>query len=263
MIRNLRTYPKAELRKSEQPAITISNLTKRFGTITAVDGLNLEVGWGEIFGLLGPNGAGKTTTVNILSTLLAPNEGHALVGGHDVVKEPKKVWDIIGLCPQQPAFYQFLTGRENIELFGQLHSMPKQLLKERTDFLIKKIGLEEDASRRAGQYSGGMVRRVSTIMALIHDPKVALLDEPTVAMDPVSRRAVWEFIRELRSQDKCVILTTHYMEEAAELCDRVGIIDQGKLIDLGPPKELVEKYGVVNLEDVFVQRTGRKLREVV
>lgn len=259
----MRTYPKAELRKSEQPAITISNLTKRFGTITAVDGLNLEVGWGEIFGLLGPNGAGKTTTVNILSTLLAPDEGHALVGGHDVVKEPKKVWDIIGLCPQQPAFYQFLTGRENIELFGQLHSMPKQLLKERTDFLIKKIGLEEDASRRAGQYSGGMVRRVSTIMALIHDPKVALLDEPTVAMDPVSRRAVWEFIRELRSQDKCVILTTHYMEEAAELCDRVGIIDQGKLIDLGPPKELVEKYGVVNLEDVFVQRTGRKLREVV
>jgi len=259
----LRTYPKAELRKSEQPAITISNLTKRFGTITAVDGLNLEVGWGEIFGLLGPNGAGKTTTVNILSTLLAPDEGHALVGGHDVVKEPKKVWDIIGLCPQQPAFYQFLTGRENIELFGQLHSMPKQLLKERTDFLLKKIGLEEDASRRAGQYSGGMVRRVSTIMALIHDPKVALLDEPTVAMDPVSRRAVWEFIRELRSQDKCVILTTHYMEEAAELCDRVGIIDQGKLIDLGPPKELVEKYGVVNLEDVFVQRTGRKLREVV
>jgi ABC-2 type transport system ATP-binding protein len=251
------------LRKSEQPAITISNLTKRFGTITAVDGLNLEVGWGEIFGLLGPNGAGKTTTVNILSTLLAPDEGHALVGGHDVVKEPKKVWDIIGLCPQQPAFYQFLTGRENIELFGQLHSMPKQLLKERTDFLLKKIGLEEDASRRAGQYSGGMVRRVSTIMALIHDPKVALLDEPTVAMDPVSRRAVWEFIRELRSQDKCVILTTHYMEEAAELCDRVGIIDQGKLIDLGPPKELVEKYGVVNLEDVFVQRTGRKLREVV
>lgn len=259
----MRTYPKAELRKSEQPAITISNLTKRFGTITAVDGLNLEVGWGEIFGLLGPNGAGKTTTVNILSTLLAPDEGHALVGGHDVVKEPKKVWDIIGLCPQQPAFYQFLTGRENIELFGQLHSMPKQLLKERTDFLLKKIGLEEDASRRAGQYSGGMVRRVSTIMALIHDPKVALLDEPTVAMDPVSRRAVWEFIRELRSQDKCVILTTHYMEEAAELCDRVGIIDQGKLIDLGPPKELVEKYGVVNLEDVFVQRTGRKLREVV
>lgn len=259
----MRTYPKAELQKSEEPAITISNLTKRFGTITAVDGLNLEVGWGEIFGLLGPNGAGKTTTVNILSTLLAPNEGHALVGGHDVVKEPKKVWDIIGLCPQQPAFYQFLTGRENIELFGQLHSMPKQLLKERTDFLLKKIGLEEDASRRAGQYSGGMVRRVSTIMALIHDPKVALLDEPTVAMDPVSRRAVWEFIRELRSQDKCVILTTHYMEEAAELCDRVGIIDQGKLIDLGPPKELVEKYGVVNLEDVFVQRTGRKLREVV
>lgn len=259
----MRTYPKAEPRKSEEPAITISNLTKRFGTITAVDSLNLEIGWGEIFGLLGPNGAGKTTTVNVLSTLLTPDEGQALVGGHDVVKEPKKVWDIIGLCPQQPAFYPFLTGRENIELFGQLHSMPKQLLKERTDLLLKKIGMEEDAKRRAGQYSGGMVRRVSTIMALIHDPKVALLDEPTVAMDPVSRRAVWEFIRELRSQDKSVILTTHYMEEAAELCDRVGIIDQGKLIDLGPPKELVQKYGVADLEEVFVQRTGRKLREVV
>jgi len=262
-ILQLRTYSGAKSNESGEPAIVISNITKRFGTITAVDGLNLEIGWGEIFGLLGPNGAGKTTTINILSTLLAPDEGHALVGGHDVVKEPKEIWEIIGLCPQLPAFYPFLTGRENIELFGQLHSMPKQLLKERTDLLLKKIGMEEDANRHAGQYSGGMVRRVSTLMALIHDPKVALLDEPTVAMDPVSRRAVWEFIRELRSQDKSVILTTHYMEEAAELCDRVGIIDQGKLIDLGSPKELVEKYGVADLEEVFVQRTGRNLREAV
>ncbi len=263
MIQHLRTYPKTKSHESGQPAIAIDNVTKRFGSITAIDGLSLEIGWGEIFGLLGPNGAGKTTTVNILSTLLAPDEGQASVGGYDVVKEPKKIWDIIGLCPQQPAFYPFLTGRENIELFGQLHSMPKQLLKERTDLLLKKIGMEEDANRRAAQYSGGMVRRVSTIMSLIHDPKVALLDEPTVAMDPVSRRAVWEFIRELRSQDKSIILTTHYMEEASELCDRVGIIDQGKLIDLGTPKELVKKYGVADLEEVFLQRTGRKLREAV
>jgi ABC-2 type transport system ATP-binding protein len=246
---------------SKESAIAVHNLTMRYGTKTALVGLNLQIGWGEIFGLLGPNGAGKTTTVNILSTLLAPTEGTADVGGYNVVKEPRSVRRIIGLCPQQPAFYPFLTGKENIQLFGELHSMPKDVLKDRTNLLIKKIGMEDDADRRAGQYSGGMIRRISTIMALIHDPKVALLDEPTVAMDPVSRRAVWDFIRELRAQDKSIVLTTHYMEEAEHLCDRVGIIDEGHLIELGTPSELIKKYHAKDLEDVFVQRTGRKLAE--
>ncbi|MHA2386500.1 MAG: ABC transporter ATP-binding protein, partial [Candidatus Thorarchaeota archaeon] len=216
-------------------AIKIENLTKRFEEVTAVDSLSLEIGWGELFGLLGPNGAGKTTVINVLSTLLEPTNGVAAVAGHDVVYDADAVREIIGVCPQEPAFYGHLTGRENIELFGDLHEIPKDVLKERVETMLKKIGMEEDADRRAGQYSGGMIRRVSTVMALISNPRVALLDEPTVAMDPVSRRAVWEFIKELKNNGLAIVLTTHYMEEAEEICDRVGIIDQGKLIALGSP----------------------------
>ncbi|MHA1939556.1 MAG: ABC transporter ATP-binding protein [Candidatus Thorarchaeota archaeon] len=244
-------------------AIKIEDLTKRFEEVTAVDKLSLEIGWGELFGLLGPNGAGKTTVINILSTLLEPTEGVAAVADHDVVFDADAVREIIGVCPQEPAFYEHLTGRENIELFGDLHDVPRDVLKERVEYMLEKIGMIEDADRRAGQYSGGMIRRVSTVMALINDPSVALLDEPTVAMDPVSRRAVWDFIRELKSNGKAIILTTHYMEEAEELCDRVGIIDQGKLIALGTPTELMQQHNAENLEEVFIKITGKQLREVV
>jgi ABC-2 type transport system ATP-binding protein len=244
-------------------AIRIENLTKRFEEVTAVDRLNLEIGWGELFGLLGPNGAGKTTVINVLSTLLDPTEGVAAVAGHDVVFDAGAVREIIGVCPQEPAFYEHLTGRENIELFGDLHDVPRDVLKERVEDMLEKIGMVEDADRRAGQYSGGMIRRVSTVMALINDPRVALLDEPTVAMDPVSRRAVWDFIRELKNNGKAIILTTHYMEEAEELCDRVGIIDQGKLIALGTPTELMEQHNAEDLEEVFIKLTGKQLREAV
>ncbi len=246
-----------------ESAIVINNLTKRFGEITAVDDLSLEIGWGELFGLLGPNGAGKTTIIRVLSTLLEPDGGSAEVGGFDVVKENVSVRRLIGVCPQEPAFYPFLTGRENIEIYGEFHSVRREDLKTRVDDLIKRIGLEDDADRRAKEYSGGMIRRVSTLMALIHSPKVALLDEPTVAMDPVSRRVVWDFIRELKSNGMALILTTHYMEEAEELCDRVGIIDKGRLIALGTPKELMEEYGAADLEEVFIKLTGKNLREAV
>jgi ABC-2 type transport system ATP-binding protein len=251
------------LEKTKETAIELKNLTKRFGNFTAVDGLVLDIKWGEIFGLLGPNGAGKTTTVNMLSTLLNPTEGYATVAGLDVVKNANEVRKVIGLCPQQPAYFPYLTGRENIELFGQLYSVPRKLLDERIELLAQRVGIHDDIDRRASHYSGGMVRRISTIMALIHDPFVALLDEPTVAMDPVSRRSVWDFIKELRSQNKTIVLTTHYMEEAQELSDRVGIIDEGRLIEVGPPQDLIDKYQVKNLEEVFVLRTGKKLREAV
>ncbi|MFQ5831255.1 MAG: ABC transporter ATP-binding protein [Candidatus Thorarchaeota archaeon] len=244
-------------------AIKIENLTKRFEDITAVERLSLEIGWGELFGLLGPNGAGKTTVINVLSTLLEPTDGVAAIADYDVVFDADAVRKIIGVCPQEPAFYRHLTGRENIKLFGDLHEIPKDVLRGRVETMLKKIGMEEDADRRSGQYSGGMIRRVSTVMALISDPRVALLDEPTVAMDPVSRRAVWEFIRELKSNGKAIILTTHYMEEAEALCDRVGIIDQGKLIALGTPTELRDHHGSENLEEVFIKLTGKKLREAV
>ncbi len=246
-----------------EDAIVIDNLTVRFDTITAVDGLDLSVKWGELFGLLGPNGAGKTTTINVLCTLLEPTGGGASIADFDVVEDNESVREIVGLCPQEPAFYPFLTGRENIELYGEFHSVPKPMLRGRSEEFIRKIGMEDHADRRAGEYSGGMVRRVSTVMALIHDPRIALLDEPTVSMDPVSRRAVWDFIRELKEKGKAIILTTHYMEEADSLCDRVGIIDEGVLIAVGTPRELMEEHDVADLEQVFIKLTGKKLRGAV
>ena len=246
-----------------ESAITITNLTKKFDDITAVDNLSLEIRWGELFGILGPNGAGKSTVVNILCTLLDPTDGSATIDGHDVEYDPERVRNIIGVCPQQPAFYSYLTGEENIKLMGEVHLVPKDVLDERIKTMVEKIGMEDHIHRRAGKYSGGMIRRVSMLMALISDPSIALLDEPTVAMDPKSRRAVWDYIRELKEQGKAVILTTHYMEEAQELCDRVAIIDEGKLIALGAPRELMKKHQAKNLEEVFLQLTGKKLIEVV
>jgi ABC-2 type transport system ATP-binding protein len=246
-----------------ESAIEIINLTKQFGDITAVDDLNLEIGWGELFGILGPNGAGKSTAVNVLSTLLEPTDGSATIDGHDVVFDPEGVREIIGVCPQEPAFYPHLTGRENIELIGEMHLVPKDVLKDRIDSMVEKIGMEDHINRRAKEYSGGMIRRVSMLMALVSNPKIALLDEPTVAMDPKSRRAVWDFIRELKGNGVSIILTTHYMEEAEELCDRVAIIDEGKLIELGSPEELMKRYQAEHLEEVFLKLTGKKLLEVV
>jgi ABC-2 type transport system ATP-binding protein len=246
-----------------ESAITITNLTKRFGDITAVDNLSLEIGWGELFGILGPNGAGKSTAVNVLNTLLEPTDGSATVDGHDVVFDPEGVREVIGVCPQEPAFYPHLTGEENITLMGEMHLVPKDVIKKRVKSMVEKIGMEDHINRRAKDYSGGMIRRVSMLMALINDPKIALLDEPTVAMDPKSRRAVWDYIRELKEQGKAIILTTHYMEEAQELCDRVAIIDEGKLIALGSPSDLMEEHQAKNLEEVFLKLTGKKLREDV
>jgi ABC-2 type transport system ATP-binding protein len=245
----------------KEAAIVIDNLTKKFEDVTAVDGLSLKVEKGELFGLLGPNGAGKTTTINVLCGLLEPTSGRVSVGGYDVLKEPEKVKELIGVCPQDTAVFSYLTGRENVELFGNLHAMPKEKLKKNADELLNKMSLFEDAKRRVGKYSGGMRRRINLIMALVHDPEIAFLDEPTVGMDPQSRRAVWSFIRELKTQNKTVVLTTQYMEEAEELCDRVGIIDYGKLIALDSPKQLKDKSGTKNLEEVFIQLTGRKIRE--
>jgi len=236
---------------------------KRFDDITAVDDLTFNVEKGEIFGLLGPNAAGKSTTINILTGLLEPTSGSATVGGYDIIKENGKVRGIIGLCPQETSYYKYMTGRENIELFGNLHGMPKDILKNRTEMLLEKIGLSEAADRKTGQYSGGMVRRVNLAMALIHDPDIAFLDEPTVAMDPQSRRATWDFIEEQKRNNKTVILTTHYIEEAEALADRVGIIDNGKLIALDTPKALMEEHEAEDLEQVFIEITGRKIREAV
>jgi len=246
-----------------EPAIVIEHLTKKYEDVTAVEDLNLQIEKGELFGLLGPNGAGKTTTINILCGLTKPTSGTAKVGYFDVQKETGKVKELIGVCPQETAIYPYLTGAENVELFGNLHSMTKENIETRRKMLLEKLGLTQEAKRKAEKYSGGMKRRLSLILALIHNPQIAFLDEPTVAMDPQSRHAVWDFISELKKEDKTIILTTHYMEEAEALCNRVGIIDHGKLIALGPPKDLISKHRVTNLEEVFINLTGRKIREEV
>lgn len=247
--------------KMKESEIVIENLTKKFEGVTAIDALSLEIKKGELFGLLGPNGAGKTTLIKVLCGLLDPTSGSVRVGGYDVRKESARVKELIGVCPQDTPAYAFLSGRENVELFGKLHTMPKEKLKKNADELLEKMNLKEDANRRLGKYSGGMKRRINLIMALVHDPEIAFLDEPTVAMDPQSRHAVWDFIKELERKDKTIILTTHYMEEAQELCDRVGIVDHGKLIALGTPKQLIDKFHAENLEEVFMELTGRKIRE--
>jgi ABC-2 type transport system ATP-binding protein len=241
--------------------IEIKELTKRYQDVTAIDNLCLTIKSGELFGLLGPNGSGKTTTINCLSGLVKPTSGKMMVAGFDVGNEIDNVRQILGVSPQETAVYSHLSGRENIELFGSLYSIPNEELKRNTEYLIRKVGLVEDAGRRVGKYSGGMKRRLNLAMALVQDPKVAFLDEPTVTMDPQSRRAIWDFIKELKGKGKTIVLTTHYMEEAEELCDRVGIIDHGKLIELGVPTELQSKYSAKSLEDVFIQLTGRGIRD--
>ncbi len=241
--------------------LIIEHLEKKYKDVTALDDLNLLVAKGELFGLLGPNGAGKTTTISILSGLIKPTNGMAKVCGYDVQKESVKVKELIGVCIQETAIYPYLTGAENIDLFGNLHTMNKTTLNKRRNLLLEKMGLSDDSKKRAGKYSGGMKRRLSLILALIHDPQILFLDEPTVAMDPQSRHAVWDFLKEMKKENKTIILTTHNMEEAEELCNRVGIIDHGKLIALGTPKELINKNQVASLEEVFIKLTGRTLRE--
>jgi ABC-2 type transport system ATP-binding protein len=242
-------------------AIIVKDLVKQFEDVTAVDRLSLEIKQGELFSLLGPNGAGKTTTINILSGILKPTKGTAIIAGFDVTKNLEEIKTVIGVCPQEAAVFKFLNARENIELFGNLHGIPKKTLEERTDTFLELLGLAEASKRMAKGYSGGMLRKLNLIMALINDPKIAFLDEPTVGMDPRARRKTWEFIGSLKDQNKTIILTTHYIEEAEALSDRVGIIDYGKLIELGTPQELMEKYETKNLEQVFLKITGRRILE--
>jgi len=224
-------------------AIEASSLTRRFGDLVAVDHVNFKVKEGGLWGLLGPNGAGKTTTVNLLCCLLAPTDGTAKVGGYDIRKESGEIRKLIGFCPQEPTVYERLTGRENVNLIGKMYKMPKVELKKKTNQLLEKIGLTERADDQVITYSGGMKRRLDLIMAMVHDPPILFLDEPTLGLDPAVRRAVWDFILELRERKKTVIMTTHYMEEADELCDRVAVIDYGKIIAEDSPENLKEKSG--------------------
>ncbi|MCX7727019.1 MAG: ATP-binding cassette domain-containing protein [Chitinispirillaceae bacterium] len=225
------------------------NLTKKFRDRTAVDNLSLSIGEGEIFGLLGPNGAGKTTTVKILTTLLKPTLGFARVVGFDVVKDPMEVKKRIGYSPQEINLDRDLSGYQNLFLHGLLHRMEN--IKERCNELIKWADIENFSKESVRNYSGGMQRRLQIARAIMHNPKVLFLDEPTVGLDPQIRRAIWELILSLKSKRIGVLLTTHYIEEAEMLCDRVGIMNKGKLIAYGTPTELkkIVKPYVVECQD--------------
>jgi len=224
--------------------ISVEQLVKQYDSLTAVNAISFEVAEGELFGFLGPNGAGKTTTIKILTTLLKPTSGRAIVDGYDVLKEPGKVRNVIGYVAQDVSVDDKGTGRENLMLQGRLHRMDGRLLRQRVDELLELVDLTADAKRLAETYSGGMRKRLDLIAGLVHRPKVLFLDEPTLGLDPQTRARVWSYLRDLNQKEGITIfLTTHYMEEAEELCHRVGIIDYGEIRALGSPKELKDEIG--------------------
>ena len=232
-------------------AIKTTGLIKQYKNLTAVDKLDLEIGEGELFALLGVNGAGKTTTVKMLSCLTKPTDGDALVGGYSIITEAEKVKRIIGVSPQETAVARSLSVKENLELICGIHGFSKEKTQVRIAELSERFGLDTVLQRRAGKLSGGYARRVSIAMALINEPKILFLDEPTLGLDIIARHELWETVRSLRG-NVTVILTTHYMEEAESLSDRIGIMKNGILLAVGTVDELNERAGTNDFEAAFV-----------
>ncbi|MGQ9723160.1 MAG: ATP-binding cassette domain-containing protein [Candidatus Jordarchaeum sp.] len=226
------------------PIVETNNLTKIFGgKFTAVDHINFQVEEGEIFGFLGPNGAGKTTTVHMLCTLTQITEGEAKVAGLDVKTQPDQVREKIGLVPQDISVDDELTARENMELHGKLYHMPKNLIKQRVPELLQVVELTEWENTLVKKFSGGMRRRLEIAEGLMHRPEILFLDEPTLGLDPSSRASIWEYVTNLNEQGITIFMTTHYMDEADKLCDRIAIIDYGKIVNIGTPEELKGMLG--------------------
>jgi ABC-2 type transport system ATP-binding protein len=223
--------------------LEVQNLAKNYGDFAAVKGISFDIEEGEIFSLLGPNGAGKTTTISMLSTLYAPTAGDATIGGHSITKNPMAVKKVIGVVPQELALYEDLTARENLVFWGQMYGLSGKPLNSRVDEVLEQIGLTDKAKNRVKTYSGGMKRRVNIGVGLLHKPRLLFMDEPTVGIDPQSRRAILETVKDLNKKGMTLLYTTHYMEEAEELSDRVGIIDHGELIAIGTQKELTQQVG--------------------
>ncbi|MCS7142865.1 MAG: ATP-binding cassette domain-containing protein [Aigarchaeota archaeon] len=227
------------------------NLVKRFGDVVAVDDVSISVEDGELFGFLGPNGAGKTTTINILTTLMRPTSGRAVVGGYDVVENPNEVRRIVGVVPQELTVDEDLTGWENLMLQGGLYHLSSAARRQRAEELLELVGLSDAKHRRVETYSGGMQKRLELACGLMHRPKVLFLDEPTLGLDVHTRSAIWEYIRRLRDElNITIFLTTHYLEEADALCNRVAIIDKGRVMVTGTPSELKVRVGgdIIELE---------------
>jgi ABC-2 type transport system ATP-binding protein len=250
-------------------AIEVQNLHKAFGTLKAVDGVSFKVEQGEIFSLLGPNGAGKTTTISMLSCLLHPEEGDALVMGHSIRTDQMGVKSVLGVVPQEIALYEDLSARENLTFWGKMYGLRGAALKNRVDEVLEIIGLSDRSREYVKKYSGGMKRRVNIGVALLHKPQVIYMDEPTVGIDPQSRRNILDSVVALKNQGMTVLYTTHYMEEAQELSDHIAIMDSGKLIAYGTNEELVKIVGqmdritlTINTESSRVEEAWKKVQGV-
>jgi len=221
--------------------IEMKDLVKKFGPFTAVDKINISVKEGEIFGFLGPNGAGKTTTISMLTTLIKPTSGKALVAGHDIVTEGVDVRSVIGVVPQQFSLFQELTAEENLVYIGRLYGMSRPAIKERSDYLLKIMSLYDARNRIAGVFSGGMKQRLSLAAGIMSKPKILFMDEPTTGLDPQSRIAIRELTKKLNSEGMTIVYTTHDMDEAEKICDRITIMDKGKVVADGTSEELKHK----------------------
>ena len=241
-------------------SIVAEGLTKRFGTVTAVDGIDLTVKEGTVFGLLGPNGAGKTTTVHILATLVTPDEGHATIAGYDVQTQAHQVRQLIGLAGQYASVDEMLTGTENLFLLARLTGQTRNQARQRARDLLRQFNLEDAATRAVKTYSGGMRRRLDLAASLVANPRVLFLDEPTTGLDPRSRNTMWNIVRDLtNSHGVTVLLTTQYLEEADQLAEQIAVVDHGRMVATGTPQELKASTGSDTLDDAFLALTGHEI----
>jgi ABC-2 type transport system ATP-binding protein len=244
------------------PILKSQDLHKTFGEQKAVQGVSFQIAQGEIYSLLGPNGAGKTTTISMLTGLLAPTHGDAIIDGHSVVKNVNEVKKVIGVVPQEIALYPTITARENLAFWGKMYGLTGKHLNERIDIALEIAGLADRAKDKVDTFSGGMKRRINIAVGLLHEPKIIFMDEPTVGIDPQSRRRILDTVIELNKQGMAVLYTTHYMEEAEELSHRIGIIDHGKLIAQGTLSELTKMVGEFETVQLTVDPDGHSIKEI-
>ena len=242
--------------------IKVENLTKKFGDFTAVDNVSFSVNKGEIFAFLGPNGAGKTTTIRMLTTLLKPTSGRILINGSDPVREQNDVRRSFGIVFQDPSLDDELTAQENMEFHGVLYDVPKDIRRKRIEELLKFVELWDRKNELVKNFSGGMKRRLEVARGLVHHPKILFLDEPTLGLDPQTRSHIWNYIKNLNKEERMtVFFTTHYMEEADKVAQKIAIIDHGKIIVQGTPEELKQQTKTISLEEAFLALTGKIIRE--
>lgn len=223
--------------------ISVQGLSKRFGELRAVDHISFEVAQGELFGFLGPNGAGKTTTISMVSGLLRPDEGTVTLGDYNLWESPRKAKHLLGLVPQEVALYEEFTASENLFFWGGLYDIPRSQLKQSIEEILQRVGLADRAREPVSRYSGGMKRRLNLATGLVHRPKVLLLDEPTVGIDPQARNAILDIIRDIARQGTTILFTTHHLEEAEKLCDRLAIMDHGRILQTGSVRDLAKAAG--------------------